>query len=171
MIFIFVNVWLFDNIFNLYEFHEKQNIEYQLGPRAKSEDFHDDLRGSQGRNIEYYQGPRATVDVFHVTLGVRKLKHLMGGAGSPILSLDPSARQIGYFRDLKVSMILKASFQNWVPSRILVAGSMCQIIPVRLINVCIIQDWCCSHTPNGRVGGLFSVFVLLFLLLLLSLLL
>ena len=30
-------------------------------------------------------------------------------------------------------MILKASFQNWVPSRILVAGSMCQIILVRLV--------------------------------------
>ena len=32
-------------------------------------------------------------------------------------------------------MILKASFQNWVPSRILVAGSMCQIIPVRLVRL------------------------------------
>ena len=53
MIFIFANVCFFDDIFNLYEFHEKQNIEYLLGRRAKSEDFHDDLRGSQGRNIEY----------------------------------------------------------------------------------------------------------------------
>ena len=73
MIFIFENVWFLYDIFNLYEFHEKQNIEYQLGRRAKSEDFHDDLRGSQGRNIEYQQGPRVKVDVFH---GLRK-----GGAG------------------------------------------------------------------------------------------
>ena len=71
MIFIFANVLCFDDILNLYEFNEKQNIEYQLGGRAKSEDSHDDLRGSQGRNIEYQQGPRAKVDVFHVILGVR----------------------------------------------------------------------------------------------------
>ena len=71
MIVIFVNVWFFDDIFNLYEFQEKQNIEYQLAPRAKSEDFHDDLRGSQGRNIEYYLGRRATVDVFYVIQVVR----------------------------------------------------------------------------------------------------
>ena len=32
-------------------------------------------------------------------------------------------------------MILKASFQNWFVSRILVAGSMCQIIPVRLVRL------------------------------------
>ena len=73
MIFIFANVWFFDDIFNLYEFQEKQHIAYQLGRKAKSEDFHDDLRGSQGRNIEYQQGPRAKVDVLH---GLRK-----GGAG------------------------------------------------------------------------------------------
>ena len=54
MIFIFGNVWLFDDIFNLYEFQEKLNIEYELGRRANSEDFHDDFRGSQGRNIKYY---------------------------------------------------------------------------------------------------------------------
>ena len=53
MIFIFANVCLFDDISNLYEFQEKQNIEYCLVGRAKSEDSHDDLRGSQGRNIEY----------------------------------------------------------------------------------------------------------------------
>ena len=88
-----------------------------MGRRAKSEDFHDDLRGSQGRNIEYYLGSRAKIDVFHVTLGVRVLKHLMVIVGSPILPLDPSGRQIGHFRDLKVSMILKASFQNWLGSR------------------------------------------------------
>jgi len=28
MIFIFANEWFFDDIFNLYEIHEKQNIEY-----------------------------------------------------------------------------------------------------------------------------------------------
>ena len=43
--------------------------------------------------------------------------------------------QVGHFRDWKVSMILKASFQNWFLSRILVAGSMCQIIPVRLVRL------------------------------------
>ena len=69
MIFMFANVWLFDDMFNSYELQEKQNIEYQLGRRAKSEDSHDDLRGSQGRNIEYQQGRRAKVDVFH---GLRK---------------------------------------------------------------------------------------------------
>ena len=65
MIFIFGNVLFFDDIVNLYEFHEKRNIEYQQGRIAKSEDFHDDFRGSQGRNIEYQQGPRAKVDDFH----------------------------------------------------------------------------------------------------------
>ena len=73
MIFLFANVLFFDDSFNSYEFQEKQNIEYQLGRRAKSEDSHDDLRGSQGRNIEYQQGRRAKVDVFH---GLRK-----GGGG------------------------------------------------------------------------------------------
>ena len=46
-------------------------------------------------------------------------------------------------------MILKASFQNWVPSRILVAGSMCQIIPVRLVRLLyfrvFISDGCKQH--------------------------
>ena len=60
---------------------------------------------------------------------------LVGIVGSPILPLDPSARQIGHFRDLKLAMILKASFQNWFRSRVLVAGSMCQIIPVRLVRL------------------------------------
>jgi len=32
-------------------------------------------------------------------------------------------------------MILKASFQNWLVSKVLVAGSMCQIIPVRLVRL------------------------------------
>ena len=50
---MFANVWLFDDMFNSYELQEKQNIEYDLGLIPKSEDFHDDLRGSQGRNIEY----------------------------------------------------------------------------------------------------------------------
>ncbi len=149
MIFIFANVWFFNDIFNLYDFHEKQNIEYQLGRRAKSEDFHDDLRGSQGRNIEYQQGPRAKVDVFHVILGVRGLKLLITRVGSPILPLDPSGRQIGHFRDLKLAVILKASFQNWLVSRILVVGSMCQIIPVRLVRLlyfqAFISDGCKQH--------------------------
>ena len=68
-------------------------------------------------------------------LEVRALKLLLLIVGDPILPLDPSARQIGHSRDLKVSMILKASFQNWLVSRILVAGSMCQIIPVRLVRL------------------------------------
>ena len=55
--------------------------------------------------------------------------------GSPILPLDPSGRQIGNFRDLKVSIILKASFQNWLVSRVSVSGSMCLIIPVRLVRL------------------------------------
>ena len=65
MIFIFGNVLFFYDIVNLYEFHEKRNIEYQQGRIAKSEDFHDDLKGSQGENIEYQQGRTAKVDVFH----------------------------------------------------------------------------------------------------------
>ena len=32
-------------------------------------------------------------------------------------------------------MILKASFQNWLVSRVSVSGSMCQIIPVRLVRL------------------------------------
>ena len=63
------------------------------------------------------------------------LKHLLKIVGAPILPLDPSGRQIGHFRDLKVATMLKASFQNWLVSRILVAGSMCQIIPVRLVRL------------------------------------
>ena len=53
MIFMFANVWLFHDMFNSYELQEKQNIEYYWGHIAKSEDFHDDWRGSQGENIEY----------------------------------------------------------------------------------------------------------------------
>ena len=58
------------------------------------------------------------------------LKHLLDIVEAPIIPLDPSGRQIGHFRDLKLAVILKASFQNWLVSRILVVGSMCQIIPV-----------------------------------------
>ena len=65
MIFMFANLQLFDDMFNSYELQEKQNIEYYWGRIAKSEDFHDDLRGSQGRNIEYQQGPRAKKYVLH----------------------------------------------------------------------------------------------------------
>ena len=46
-----------------------------------------------------------------------------------------SGRLIRHFHDVKVSMIPKASFQNWLVSRIFVAGSMCQIIPVRLVKL------------------------------------
>ena len=53
MISTFANVCLFDDMFNSYELQEKQNIEYYRGSMAKSEEFHDDLRGSQGENIEY----------------------------------------------------------------------------------------------------------------------
>ena len=45
------------------------------------------------------------------------LKHLVDVLGSPILPLDPPAERIGHFRDLKLAMILKASFQNWLVSR------------------------------------------------------
>ena len=55
----------FNDIFNFYEFQEKQDIEYWLRPRAKSEDSHDDLRRSEGRNIEYYWGRRAKINEFH----------------------------------------------------------------------------------------------------------
>ena len=101
MIFIFGNELRVDDIFNLYDFHEKQNIEYQLGRRAKSEDSHDDLRGSQGRNIEYQQGPRAKVDVFHVTLGVWVLKVLVVQVGPPILPLEELDR---FFEGSEVPM-------------------------------------------------------------------
>ena len=36
MIFIFANAWFFDDIFRLYEFQEKLNIEYSLGRKGKS---------------------------------------------------------------------------------------------------------------------------------------
>ena len=42
---------------------------------------------------------------------------LCEGVGAHILPLEASARRICHFRDLKVSMILKASFQNWLVSR------------------------------------------------------
>ena len=66
LILIFANVWFCDDIFNVYEFQEKQNIEYYQGHWLKSEDFHVDWRGSQGENIEYQQGRRAKVDIFMV---------------------------------------------------------------------------------------------------------
>ena len=50
-------------------------------------------------------------------LGVRVSGVLMHIVGPPVLALDTSGRQIGNFRDLKVSMILNASFQNWFVSR------------------------------------------------------
>ena len=68
--------------------------------------------------------------------------------GAPILPLDPSGRQIGHFRDLKLAAILKASFQNWLVSRILVAGSMCQIIPVRLVRLLYFQVFISEGVSN-----------------------
>ena len=53
MIFMFANVWFFDDMFNSYELQEKQHIEYYWGRKVKSEDFHDGSKGFQGRNIEY----------------------------------------------------------------------------------------------------------------------
>ena len=53
MIYMFANVWLFDDMLNSYEFQTKQHIEYYWGHRAKSEEMHDNFRGFQGRNIEY----------------------------------------------------------------------------------------------------------------------
>ena len=84
------------------------------------------------------------------------LKLLITRAGSPILlPLDLSGRQIGHFRDLKLAMILKASFQNWFLSRILVAGSMCQIIPVRLVRLLYFQvfisDGCKQHWFDSKL--------------------
>ena len=40
-----------------------------------------------------------------------------------------------HFRDLKVSMILKPNFNNWLVSRVSVSGSMCQIISVKLVRL------------------------------------
>ena len=45
-------------------------------------------------------------------------------------------------------MILKARFQNWVPSRILVAGSMCQIIPVMLVRLLYFQVFISEGVSN-----------------------
>ena len=73
---------------------------------------------------------------------------LWDGVGLPILPLDLSGRQIGHFRDLKLAMILKASFQNWFRSRILVAGSMCQIIPVRLVRLLYFQAFISEGVSN-----------------------
>ena len=53
MILIFANLLFGNDVFNLYELQEKLSIEYSLGPKAKSKDFHDDLKGSQRQNIEY----------------------------------------------------------------------------------------------------------------------
>ena len=68
--------------------------------------------------------------------------------GPPILPLDHSGRQIDHFRDLKLAVILKASFQNWVLSRMLVVGSMCQIIPVRLVRLLYFQIFISEGVSN-----------------------
>ena len=53
--------------------------------------------------------------------------------GSPILPLDASGRQIGHFRDLKVSMILNASLQNVLVSSKISESVNCEIL--RLLNI------------------------------------
>ena len=45
-------------------------------------------------------------------------------------------------------MILKASFQNWFLSRILVAGSMCQIIPVRFVRLLYFKAFISEGVSN-----------------------
>ena len=45
-------------------------------------------------------------------------------------------------------MILKASFQNWLVSRVSVAGSMCQIIPVRLVRLLYFQVFISEGVRN-----------------------
>ena len=67
---------------------------------------------------------------------------------APIIPLDPSGRQIGHFRDLKFAMILNASFQNWLVSRVAVAGSMCQIIPVSLMRLLYFQVFISEGVSN-----------------------
>ena len=73
---------------------------------------------------------------------------LMEIVGARILLLDPSGRQNCHFRDLKVSMILIASFQNWFLCRILVEGSMCQIISVRLVRLLYFQVFISEGVSN-----------------------
>ena len=68
--------------------------------------------------------------------------------GAPILPLDPSGRQIGHFRELKLAMILKANFQNWLVSRVSVAVSMCQIIPVRIVRLLYFQAFMSEGVSN-----------------------
>ena len=63
--FSYLEMYRFYDIVNLYECQEKRNIAYWQGPRAKSEDFRDDFRGSQGRNNDYYGRHTAKVDDFH----------------------------------------------------------------------------------------------------------
>ena len=52
MIYIFANVLFFNDMFTVYEFQEKLNIEYYSGHIVKSEGFHNGWTGFQGRNIE-----------------------------------------------------------------------------------------------------------------------
>ena len=54
----------------------------------------------------------------------------------------------GHFHDLKVSMILKASFQNWLVSRVSVSGSMCQIISVMLVRILHFQVFISEGVSN-----------------------
>jgi len=45
-------------------------------------------------------------------------------------------------------MILKANFQNWDLSKMLVAGSMCQIIPVRLVRLLYLKVFISEGVSN-----------------------
>ena len=74
-------------------------------------------------------------------------------AGAPILPLDRSGKRIGHFRDLKVSMIPKASFHNWLVSRVSVSGSMCQIISVMLVRFLYFEVFISEGVSNT---GLFQ---------------
>ena len=51
MTFIFANVWFFDDMFNVYEFQEKHNIEYYWGRIAKTDVFHGLRKGGAGRML------------------------------------------------------------------------------------------------------------------------
>ena len=55
---------------------------------------------------------------------------------------------IVHSHDLKVSMIVKASFQNWLVSRVWVSGSVCQIISVVLVRLLYFQVFISEGVSN-----------------------
>ena len=77
-----------------------------------------------------------------------------GRVGSSSMNIDSQSFHtfgglpIGHFHDLKVSMILKASFQNWLVSRVSVSGSMCQIISVMLVRLLYFQVFISEGVSN-----------------------